>query len=82
MSETEIIAIVEFVAGAALLSWCSTKEKRELAAMRDPKVKWSYIDGDRSDDRKRRSLRGTILTVIGGGVALHGLFTFLSEVTK
>ena len=71
-----------FIVGIALLSWCARVERVELAKMRDPKLKWAYIDADgkKRDEVRKRSRRSTIVTLVGGGMALYGFIDFLRNV--
>ena len=71
-----------FFVGIALLSWCSKTEQKQMAKMRDPRVKWSYIDaeGKKRDEVKKRTSRSLIITIIGGGMALYGFLSFLGNV--
>ena len=81
-NEKQIIGMVLFFAGIGLLTWCSKVEREQLAKMRDPRVKWSYIDaeGKKRDEVKKRNLRSTLVTLIGGGMALYGFLSFLANV--
>ena len=45
-NDDQILGAVLFFAGLALLSWCAKVERVEKAKMRDPKLKWAYIDAD------------------------------------
>jgi hypothetical protein len=42
-------------------------ERAELAKMRDPKLKWAYIDanGKKRDEVKKRNRRSIIITLVG-----------------
>jgi len=81
-NENQIFGAVLFFAGMALLSWCARVERVELAKMRDPKLKWAYIDaeGKKRDEVKKRNRRSIIVTLIGGGMALYGFIDFLTNV--
>lgn len=81
-NENQIFGAVLFIAGLALLSWCARVERVELAKMRDPKLKWAYIDADgkKRDEVKKRNRRSIIVTLVGGGMALYGFLDFLSNV--
>ena len=50
--------------------------------MRDPKLKWAYIDGKgkKGAEIKKRNSRSILFTLIGGGMALYGFFSFLVNV--
>jgi hypothetical protein len=57
-------------------------ERAELAKMRDPKLKWDYIDanGKKRDEVKKRNRRSIIITLVGGSMALYGFIDFLRNV--
>ncbi|NIQ00166.1 MAG: hypothetical protein GWM98_06845 [Nitrospinaceae bacterium] len=78
----QILGAVMFFAGIGLLTWCSNVERKQMIKMRDPKLKWSYIDseGKKRDEVKKRNLRSTAITIIGGGMALYGFISFLANV--
>ena len=81
-NEDQIFGAVLFLAGMALLSWCAKVERVQMAKMRDPKLKWAYIDSDgkKRDEVKKRNWRSIIVTIIGGGMALYGFLDFLINV--
>ncbi len=81
-SEDQILGAVLFVVGMALLSWCTSVERKEMAKMRDPMQKWSYIDakGKKKAEVKKRNARSIIFTLIGGGMAAYGFVSFLINV--
>ena len=81
-NENQIFGAFLFIAGIALLTWLANTERKQLAKMRDPKLKWAYIDADgkKRDEVKQRSRRSIIITLIGGSLALYGFIDFLSNV--
>ena len=81
-NENQVFGAVLFVVGIALLSWCARVERAELAKMRDPKLKWAYIDADgkKRDEVKKRNRRSIIVTLVGGSMALYGFIDFLRNV--
>ena len=81
-NEDQILGAVLFFVGMALLSWCAKVERLESAKMRDPKLKWAYIDaeGKKRDEVKKRNRRSIIVTLVGGGMALYGFIDFLANV--
>ncbi len=78
----QIFGAVLFFLGIGILSWCTKVEKKQLVKMRDPKLKWAYIDADgkKRDEVKKRNTRSIILTLLGGGLALYGFMDFLGNV--
>lgn len=81
-NEGQVLGAVLFIVGIALLSWCARVERKQMAKMRDPKLKWAYIDADgmKRDEVRLRTRRSLIITVVGGGMALFGFIDFLLNV--
>ncbi|MDH5763847.1 MAG: hypothetical protein OEZ51_12760 [Nitrospinota bacterium] len=81
-NEDQILGAVLFVVGMFLLSWLAKTEREQQAKMRDPRLKWSYIDaeGKKREEVKKRTSRSIIVTIIGGGMALYGFLSFLANV--
>ena len=81
-NEDQIVGAVFFIIGIALLTWLAKVENAQMAKMRDPKLKWAYIDADgkKRDEVKKRNRRSIIVTLIGGSMALYGFLDFLSNV--
>lgn len=73
----QILGIIFFVVGLIVLSWCSSIEREDEKSRRDPKEKWSFIDGEREGEIAKRKYRGFIMSLIGGGMALFGFVWFL-----
>jgi len=81
-NEDQILGAVLFFAGMALLTWCAKVESVEKAKMRDPKLKWAYIDaeGKKRDELRKMQRRSIIINLIGGGMAVFGLLSFLANI--
>ena len=81
-NQDQILGAVLFFGGLALLSWCAKVERVEKAKMRDPKLKWAYIDaeGKKRDEVRKMHRRSIIVNLIGGGMAVFGLLSFLANV--
>lgn len=81
-NEDQILGAVLFFAGMALLSWCAKVERVEKAKMRDPKLKWAYIDaeGTKRGEVRKMQRRSIIVNLVGGGMAVYGLLSFLANV--
>ena len=81
-NEDQILGAVLFVVGMALLTWLTNTERKQMAKMRDPKLKWAYIDADgkKRDEVRKRNRRSIIFTLMGGGMALYGFIDFLINV--
>ncbi len=81
-NEDQILGAVLFFGALALLSWCAKVERVEKTKMRDPKLKWAYIDADgkKRDEVRKLHRRSIIVNLIGGGMAVFGLLSFLINV--
>ena len=81
-NQDQILGAVLFFGGLALLSWCAKVERVEKAKMRDPKLKWAYIDaeGKKRDEVRKMHRRSIVVNLIGGGMAVFGLLSFLTNV--
>ncbi len=81
-NEDQIVGAVLFFLGIGILSWCTKVEKKQYVQMRDPKMKWAYIDaeGKKRGEVKKRNTRSIVLTLLGGGLALYGFLDFLGNV--
>ena len=81
-NEDQILGAVLFFGGLILLSWCAKVERAEKAKMRDPKLKWAYIDaeGKKRAEVKKMHNRSIIVNIVGGSMALYGLLSFLMNV--
>lgn len=81
-NEAQIPGAILFFVGMALLTWLSRTERRQQAKMRDPKLKWAYIDADgkKRDEVRKRNTRSIIVTLIGGIMAFYGFLDFLNNV--
>ena len=81
-NEGQILGAALFIIGLALLTWCAWVERKQMVRMRDPKLKWAYIDaeGMKRAEVRLRNRRSIIGTVIGGGMALYGFIDFLGNV--
>ncbi len=81
-NEDQILGAVLFFAGMALLSWCAKVERVEKAKMRDPKLKWAYIDaeGKKRGEVRKMQRRSIIVNLVGGGMSVFGLLSFLANV--
>jgi hypothetical protein len=81
-NEDQILGAVLFIVGIAMLSWCARVERKQMHKMRDPKLKWAYIDaeGTKRNEVRLRTRRSIIVTIVGGGMALYGFIDFLGNV--
>ena len=81
-NEDQILGAILFFGGIALLSWCAKVERVEKAKMRDPKLKWAYIDaeGTKRAEVRKMQRRSIIVNLVGGGMAVFGLLSFLTNV--
>ncbi|MEE8269772.1 MAG: hypothetical protein V3R23_07120 [Nitrospinaceae bacterium] len=80
-NDDQLLGAILFFGGIALLSWCAKVERVEKAKMRDPKLKWAYLDADgkmRGEVRKMQR-RSIIVNIVGIGMAIFGLLSFLGN---
>jgi len=72
ITENLIMGVVLLVVGLGLLSWCERLERRDFKIRNDPREKWAYIDGAKAGLQKKRSIRGTLMALVGAGLSLWG----------
>ncbi len=75
--EEQIMGIIFIFLGAGVLTWCARLDRSDFLKRRDPKEKWSYIDGEKEQEVTKQKVRGLILMVIGASMSLFGLVSFL-----
>ena len=73
----QIWAIVLFLLGGVVLNICSSLEKKEQEFFKDPKNRYGKR---KSDVVKPKSLRGTLMTLVGTGLCLGGMVLFMMHV--
>ena len=66
-------AIVLFLLGAFILNTCSNLERKEQAFFKDPRNRYGKR---KSDMIKPKTLRGTLMTLVGTGLCLGGMILF------
>lgn len=76
-NKNQIFGAVLFFAGVMILTFCNKYERSVDEKLRDPKLRWSVIDGNKNAMLKEKSFRGTVMTVIGLGSAVYGFVLFL-----
>ncbi len=76
----QLINVAIFVAGTFILTWCAKVERKEDGERHDRKEKWAFIDGRKTEDLKKRSIRGIFMVLVGGGLAFYGLISFLANI--
>ncbi len=69
----QVWAVVMFVLGSFILNTCSKWERADQAALKESK---SY-GRRKSDIVKPRTVRGTIMTILGTGLCLAGMILFI-----
>ena len=81
-NEDQIIGAVLFLAGIALLTWCAKVERVEMAKMRDPKLKWAYIDADgkMKGEVKKMKIRSIIVNIVGVSMGIFGILSIVWNV--
>ncbi len=73
----QIWAIVLFFLGGFVLNTCSRLERKEQEFFKDPKNRYGKR---KSDVVKPKSLRGTLMTLVGTGLCLGGMVLFMMHV--
>ena len=72
----QVWAVVMFVLGSFILNTCSKWERAGQAVLKEAK---SY-GRRKSDIVKPRTLRGTLMTLLGAGLCLGGMIIFLLHI--
>lgn len=73
----QILGLVFLVIGIGVLTWCSRMDRKDFLKRRDPKEKWSYIDGEKDGEITKNKARGMIMVLIGASMSLFGLVSLL-----
>jgi hypothetical protein len=73
----QILGLVFLVIGVLILTWCARIDRKAFLKRRDPKEKWSYIDGEKEDEVSQNKFRGFIMMLIGASMSIFGLVSFL-----
>jgi hypothetical protein len=73
----QVWAIVLFLLGAFILNTCSSLEKKDQEFLKDPRNRYGKR---KSDMVKPKTLRGTIMTLMGAGLCLGGMILFMMHV--
>ena len=77
INQNQIFGAILFVAGAFILTFCNKYERHMDEKLKDPKLRWAVIDGNKNALLKQKSFRGTLMTVIGLGMAGAGFVLVL-----
>ncbi|CCQ89185.1 hypothetical protein NITGR_10042 [Nitrospina gracilis 3/211] len=72
ITEQSIMGAVIMLLGIGLLNLCNRIEHKEYMARTDPREKWGFLDGQKKDEMKKRSIRGTLMALAGAGFSLWG----------
>jgi len=73
----QILGLIFLILGVGVLTWCARLDRQAFLKRRDPKEKWSYIDGEKEEEITKTKARGAILMVIGASMSIFGLISFL-----
>ena len=73
----QILGLVFLILGVGVLTWCARIDRKAFLKRRDPKEKWSYIDGEKEEEITKNKFRGVIMMLIGASMALFGLISFM-----
>jgi hypothetical protein len=74
----QVWSVVIFFVGSIILNTCSKWEREDQAILQDPRNRYGRR---KSDMVKPKSLRGTLMTILGSGLCLGGMILFLMQVT-
>ena len=80
INKEQIVGIVLFLIGSGILTFCNRYEREVDVKLKDPKVRWAVIDGNKNTLVKEKTVRGTVMALIGVGAALYGLFLFFANI--
>jgi hypothetical protein len=70
----QVWAIILFLLGVFALNTCSRLERKEQDFLKDPRSR--YVKR-KSDIVKSKTLRGTLMTLIGRGLCFGGMVLFM-----
>ena len=73
----QILGIALFFAGSFILKLCSDWERKQREELRDSKNRWVLYGKRKTDMLVPTTSRGTLLTLVGGGLAVYGFILFL-----
>ncbi len=73
----QVWAIVLFLLGSFVLNTCSNLERKEHEFYKDPKNRYGKR---KSDVVKPKTLRGTLMTLVGTGLCLGGMILFMIHI--
>ncbi|MGV7220585.1 MAG: hypothetical protein ACQ9MH_03545 [Nitrospinales bacterium] len=73
----QLLGLAFLIVGIGVLTWCASIDRKDFLKRRDPKEKWSYIDGEKEDELTKNKTRGIIMMLIGASMSLFGLISFL-----
>ncbi len=76
----QIMGLAFMILGVGILIWCSKMDRKDFLKRRDPKEKWSFIDGEKDEEVTKQKVRGYILMLVGVGLAMFGLISFLINI--
>lgn len=82
ISEQSIMGAAIMLVGVFLLNWCHRIERKEYLERTDPRAKWAYLDGNKADEVKKRSIRGTLMALLGAGLSLWGFVILVVYFSK
>lgn len=75
----QIIGAILFFVGTGILTLCNRYERGIDEKLKDPKVRWAVIDGNKNTLARQKSRWGTLMTLAGVSSAIYGAVLFLSN---
>jgi len=82
ISQQSIMGAAIMLVGVVLLNWCHRIERQEYLDRTNPREKWAYLDGNKGDEMKKRSIRGTLMALAGAGLSLWGFVILVIYFSK
>jgi hypothetical protein len=80
INANQVYGLLLFFFGAFVLTLCNRYERKVDEKLRDPKQRWMLLDGVKDGVVRRKSIIGTLLTIVGGAISLAGLVFFLVNI--
>ena len=79
INKDQLVGMLLFFMGSGILTFCNRYEREVDVKLRDPKNRWAIIEGNKNVLLKEKNFRGTVMTLIGLGASIYGLFIFFTN---
>jgi len=80
INTNQLIGIALFFVGSGIMTWCNRYEAKIDRQLRDPRMRYAVIDGGKDNIKKKKTLVGTLLSILGIGCAIGGIVLFFLNV--